>query len=54
MTGLRQRRMVMDSEMALVALCLLLASVLLLLSGEIGLAMLEFLGFYLFCYFAGE
>lgn len=54
MTGLRQRRMVMDSEMALVALCLFGSSLILLLSGEIGLAMLEFLGFYLFCSFAGD
>ena len=54
MTGLRQRRMVMDNEMALVALCLLVSSMILLLSGEIGLAMIEFLAFYLFCSYAGE
>jgi hypothetical protein len=43
----------MEGDIALIALCLLVSSVILLLTGHVGLAMMEFLGFYLYCSFAG-
>jgi len=39
----------MEGDIALIALCLFLSTLVLLLAGETGLAMLEFLGFYLYC-----